>query len=156
MSRLAIALFAAQIFGSGATPMMAQDSSYDNNALRAESRRGDLQIVRGKEGIVVARAGVFRPPRVANVVNRSDSAVAEARIFERDYQPGQYFLALGIATMGAAIGVSRINDINTWIPTGLTVASVMLISYGGTKLESAYRALSKAIWWYNRDLSRQP
>ena len=154
MSRLAIALIAAQVFGSGATPMIAQDSSYDNNALRAESRRGDLQIVRGKEGIVVVRAGVFRTPQVANVVSGSDNAVAEAKIFEHNYQPGQSFLALGIATMGAAIGVSRIDGVNTWIPTGLTVASVMLITYGGTKLESAYRALSKAIWWYNRDLNR--
>jgi len=154
MSRLAIALLAAQIFGSGATPMIAQDSSYDNNALRAESRRGDLQIVRGKEGIVVARAGVFRAPQVANLVRGSDNAVAEAKIFEHNFQPGQSFLALGIVTMGAALGVSRIDGVNTWISTGLTVASVALITYGGTKLESAYRALSKAIWWYNRDLSR--
>lgn len=155
MSRLAIALLAAQLFGLGAAPMVAQDSSYDNNALRAESHRGDLQIVRGREGTVVLRSGVFRTPEVANLVSRSDSAVREARMFERNYQPGQALLGLGIATMGAAIGVGRIDGVNTWIPTGLTIASVMLITYGGTKLESAYRALSKAIWWYNRDLPRQ-
>jgi len=155
MSRLAIALCAAQLCGLGATPMSAQDSSYDNSALRLDSHRGDLQILRGREGTVVARAGVFRGPKVANLMNGSDSAVAEARVFEHNYHPGQSFAALGIATMGAAIGVSRIPDINTWIPTGLTIASVALITYGGTKLESAYRALSKAIWWYNRDLSRQ-
>ena len=48
----------------------------------------------------------------------------------------------------------RIPDIKPTIPTALTIVSVSLITYGGTKLESAYRALSKAIWWYNRDLKK--
>jgi hypothetical protein len=36
----------------------------------------------------------------------------------------------------------------------LTVASFALIVYGAGRLESAYRALSKAIWLYNRDLKQ--
>jgi len=134
--------------------MSAQEGSYDENALRVESRRGDLQIVRGIQGTVVARAGVFHGPKVANLVRQSEKALAEARVFERDYEPGQYVAALGIATLGAAIGASRIHDINSAIPSGLTAASFLLIAYGGSKLENAYRALSKAIWWYNRDLKR--
>lgn len=148
------ALWAALLFLGGATAMSAQDSSYDDNALRVESRRGNLQIVRGVRGTVVARSGVFHGPNVAGLVTRSDSALAEAKVFERDFQPGQYVIAAGIATLGAAIGVWRIHGINTVIPTGLTIVSVSLITYGGTKLESAYRALSKAIWWYNRDLKK--
>ncbi|MDP9206616.1 MAG: hypothetical protein M3P12_14400 [Gemmatimonadota bacterium] len=135
--------------------MTAQDRSYDENALRVESRRGDLQIVRGVQGTVVARAGVFHGPKVAFLVGQSDSALAEALVFEHEYGPGQYLAGFGIATLGAAIGASRIADINPTIPTGLTIASVALITYGGSKLEKAYRALSKAIWWYNRDLNRQ-
>ena len=154
MPRLAVAFCAAQLFLLGATAMSAQDLSYDQNALRVENRRGDLQIVRGIQGTVVAHSGVFHAPRLTNLVTESDSAVAEAKVFERDYQPGQYIAGLGIATMGAAIGASRINDINTLIPGALTVASVALIVYGGGRLENAYRALSKAIWWYNRDLKR--
>ena len=134
--------------------MVAQDSSYDENALRVESRLGDLQIVRGIQGTVVARAGVFHGPKVANLVSQSDKALAEAKVFERSYEPGQAFVALGIATLGAAIGASRIQDINAAIPSGLTAASFLLIAYGGSKLESAYRALSRAIWFYNRDLKR--
>jgi len=147
MRRITIALYAAQLFLAGATAMSAQDSSYDHNALRVESQRGNLQIV-------VARSGVFRGPKVASLVTRSDSARAEAMVFERDFGPGQYVTAIGIATLGAAIGAWRIPDINAAIPTGLTIISVSLITYGGTKLESAYRALSKAIWWYNRDLRK--
>jgi hypothetical protein len=134
--------------------MSAQDSSYDENALRVESRLGDLQIVRGTSGTVVAHAGVFRGPKVANLVGSSEHALAEARVFERDYNPGTYMAAAGIALLGAAVGAIRIPDVNSGIPSGLTVASVLLIGFGGSKLESAYRGLSKAIWWYNRDLKR--
>ena len=154
MPRLIIALAAALFLSLGATTMGAQDSSYDENALRVESRLGDLQIVRGIQGTVVARAGVFHGPKVANLVSQSDQALAEAKVFERNYEPGQAFAALGIATLGAAIGASRIQDINAAIPSALTAASFILIAYGGSKLESAYRALSRSIWFYNRDLKR--
>jgi len=154
MPRSPIALCAALLLSLGATTMGAQVSSYEENALRLESRLGDLQIVRGIQGTVVARAGVFRDPKVANLVSQSEQALAEARVFERDYGPGQYAAALGIATLGAAIGASRIPDINAAIPSGLTAASFLLIAYGGSKLESAYRALSRSIWFYNRDLKR--
>jgi hypothetical protein len=154
MSRLIIVLCAAHLLSLGATAMSAQSSSYDENALRVESYRGDLQVVRGVHGTVVARAGVFRGPKVADLVSQSERALEEARVFERDYQPGQYAAAFGIAMMGASIGVSRINDINAVIPTGLTAAGIVLIAYGGAKLHKANQALSKAIWWYNRDLKR--
>ncbi len=148
------ALCVAQFFLIGATAMSAQDSSYDENALRVESVRGGLQIVQGIPGTVVARSGVFHGPKVASLVTRSDEALAQARVFERDFEPGQYAIAIGIATLGAAIGAWRISGVNPAVPTGLTIVSVSLITYGGTKLESAYRALSKAIWWYNRDLRK--
>jgi hypothetical protein len=154
MSRLTIVLCAAHLLSLGATAMNAQSSSYDENALRVESYRGDLQVVRGVHGTVVARAGVFRGPKVADLVSQSEQALEEARAFERDYQPGLYAAALGIATFGAALGVSRINDISILIPTGLTAASMVLIAYGGAKLHKANQALSRAIWWYNRDLKR--
>lgn len=155
MSRLLLGLCVGScLLTMRPTLLSAQEESYDENALRVESRRGNLQIVRGIQGRVVARSGWFHGPKVATLVSQSDSALAEARAFERDYGPGQYIAGLGIATFGAAIGASRIADINAVIPTGLTIAAVSLITYGGTKLESAYRALSKAIWWYNRDLKK--
>jgi hypothetical protein len=154
MPRFAIVLCAAHLLSLGATAMAAQDSSYDQNALRVESHRGDLQIVRGIQGTVVARAGVFRGPKVADLVSQSEKALEEARVFEREYRPGQYIAAVGIATMGIALGASRMPDFNVLIPTGLTTASIVLIAYGGAKLHRANQALSRAIWWYNRDLKR--
>ena len=154
MTRLAVALTTALILSLEATAMSAQNSIYDQNALRVQSIRGELQIVRGAQNDVVAHSGIFHGPRLAKLVTGSESALAEAKVFERDYQPGQYIAGLGIAMMGAAIGASRINDINTLIPGGLTVASFALIIYGAGRLEGAYRALSKSIWLYNRDLKR--
>jgi hypothetical protein len=154
MSRLTLAFSLAHLLITGVSAMAAQESVYDENALRVESRQGNLRIVRGIEGIVVARAGILHGPKVADLVMRSDSALAEAKVFERDYDPGQWVLGLGISTLGAAIGASRIHDINPAIQGSLTAASVILLAYGASKLDSAYRALSKAIWWYNRDLKR--
>jgi hypothetical protein len=154
MSRLTLVFFVAQLLIMGASAMAAQESGYDENALRVESRQGNLQILRGIDGKVAARAGMFHPPRLANLVIQSDSALAEAKVFERDYEPGQWMAALGIATLGAAIGVSRIADINPVIQVSLYTTGFAALAYGGNKLHSAYGALSKAIWWYNRDLKR--
>ena len=154
MSRLTWVILVAQLLITGVSAMAAQESGYDENALRVESRQGSLRIVRGVEGTIVARAGIFHGPKVANLVSQSDSALAEAKTFERDYEPGQWIAALGIATLGAAIGASRIPDINPVIQVGLYATSFAAIGYGAKKLDSAYRALSKAIWWYNRDLKR--
>jgi len=155
MTRFAIALCALSLFLAGATTMFAQDSTYDVSALRVESSMGDLQIVRGAQSTVVARAGVFHGPKLAQLVARSDRAAAEARVFEQNYDRGQYTFAAGLATLGAAVGASRIRDLNGAIRPGLTAASVLLIAYGGSKLERASQALSRAIWWYNRDLKRE-
>ena len=133
--------------------MTAQDGSYDENALRLEDHFG-VQIVRGASDVVVGKIGMFRGIDVSAVVKSSPNAVAEAKIFQHDYTPGMLMASLGIVTLGAAIGASRIAGINQIIPTGITIVSVGLLSYGGSKLQNAYKALSKSIWWYNRDLKK--
>jgi hypothetical protein len=134
--------------------LSAQERSYDKDALRLDSRIGDIRILRGVEGTVVGMIGVFRGQDLSAVVQASGNAVAEARTFQRDYRPGNLILGLGLMTFGAALGVSRISDVNPGISTGLFVASVGFIGYGGFKLQSAYNALHRALWWYNRDLPR--
>lgn len=154
MIRLTIALCVAQLFFAGAATMNAQELTYDNDALRVETQGGGLKIVRGIQDIVVARAGMFHPPRLANLVTRSDSALAEARVFERDYQPGQYGLGVAIMAFGAAVGIWRTPALNQSFASGLVVVSVVSLGYAALKIGSANHALSKAIWWYNRDLPR--
>ncbi|MGI8402268.1 MAG: hypothetical protein ACR2NS_11800 [Gemmatimonadaceae bacterium] len=153
MSRLLLALcVGAHLTLGGAAVLTAQDGSYDENALRVEGHQGDLRIVRGARGTLVVRISGFRTTDVAKLVAPSEHAMAEARIFSRDYIPGSWIAGLGIATMGAAIGASRINDLNRVIPTGLTIGAAALLIYGGGRLQNAYNALARSIWWYNRDL----
>ncbi len=153
MSRLLLALCTGTcILITGPTLMTAQERNYDENALRIDEHRGTISIVRGVSETVVAKIGVFRAVDVAAVVSPSPKAVAEATVFQRNYRPGTWIASLGIVTLGAAIGASRISGMNQAISTSLTIVSVSLITYGGSRLETAHRALAKAIWWYNRDL----
>jgi hypothetical protein len=134
--------------------MTAQGGTYDENALRIDQHRGTLSIVRGVSETLVVKVGAFRAVDVAGIVSPSPNAVTQAKIFEHDYRPATWIVSLGTATLGAAIGTYRIAKLNQAVPTGLTIAGVSLITYGGWKLGNAYRALSKSIWWYNRDLKK--
>jgi hypothetical protein len=151
MRRLLLALCAMAILTHGAR-LIAQESTYDENALRIEDSRGDMRIVRGTEGTVVGRIGVFRGTDIVKLVQSSERAAVEARMFVHDYKPGTLSLALGIATLGAGIGISRIHDVDTGITTGLLISGTALIVYGAGRLENAYNALARSLWWYNRDL----
>lgn len=137
-----------------AAAAVAQESNYETRALRIEGHRGDTRIVRGADGSVVGTIGIFRGVNVAELVSESDRATFEAKRFAHDYGPGTLFLSVGIATLGASIGVSRINDVSPGIKTGLTLVSTGLIVYGAGRLQDAYNALERSIWWYNRDLRK--
>jgi hypothetical protein len=132
--------------------MTAQEATYDENALRVDQHGGTISIVRGSAETVVLKVGAFRAADVAGVVRPSANAVIQAKIFEHDYRPGTWMVSLGIATLGLAVGSHQIADLNRAIPTGLTIAGAALITYGGWRLGNAYRALSRSVWWYNRDL----
>jgi hypothetical protein len=134
--------------------MTAQEATYDENALRVDQHRGTISIVRGVSETLVLKVGAFRAVDVAGIVRPSANAVTQAKIFEHDYRPGTWMVSLGIATLGVALGSHQIADLNQAVPTGLTIAGVSLITYGGWRLGNAYRALSKSVWWYNRDLKR--
>jgi hypothetical protein len=135
-------------------PMAAESQSYEQNALRLETNFGDVRIVRGVEGTVVGKVGVFRGVDVSQVVAASPNAVAEAREFQRNYRPGTMVLGLGLISLGASVGASQFHDLNRGITTGLTFATFGLIAYGGSKLQKAYNSLHKSLWWYNRDLKQ--
>jgi hypothetical protein len=149
------ACVAAHIALGGVSVVTAQEgATYDDNALRLEGHIGDVRIVRGVHGTVLGKIGVFRGIDIARLVSPSERATIEAKNFAQNYGPGTWLTSLGIATLGAAIGVSRIHDVNSSITTGLMLAGTGLIVYGGGRLESAYNALSRSVWWYNRDLKR--
>lgn len=153
MSRM-LAFCAVIFLAIGPALMTAQEATYDDNALRVDRHGGTISIVRGTSETVVLKVGAFRAANVAGIVSPSANAVTQARMFEHDYRAGTWILSLGIATLGAAIGSNQIADLNRVIPTGLTIAGVSFITYGGWRLGNALTALSRSIWWYNRDLKR--
>ena len=152
MTRLFSRLVVVWILVARPTPMHAQTHGYDDNALRIEGRFGDIRVVRGAAGVFVGKLGTFGGIDLAKLVGSSERATLEARQFGHNYWPGTAFLSAGIVTLGMWMGVSRINDVNPTITTGLLVGATGLIVYGGGRLQSAYNALARSIWWYNRDL----
>ncbi len=133
--------------------LTAQDKAYDEQALRVDLGPGTLRIVRGLRDSVVLKIGGLRSADLSGVVSTSSNAVANARMFEKNYRPGVWFTGLGIALMGVGIGVSRM-DVDQPIASAITITGIGLVAYGASKLDMAYRGLSKAIWWYNRDLRK--
>ena len=152
MTRLFFGLVMAWNLVARPTPMNAQTHSYDDSALRVESRFGDIRVVRGADGVFVGKLGSFGAIDLAKLVASSERATLEARQFGRNYWPGTAFLGAGIVALGMWMGVSRINDVNPLITGGLLVGGTGLIVYGGTRVQKAYNALARSIWWYNRDL----
>jgi hypothetical protein len=128
-------------------------TSYDANALRVESHFGNLTIVRGATGPAVASVGTFRKVNLVKLVEPSENAVREARVFEGNQRPGAIAALLGGIIVGTAIGISTRND-PSWGLIAAEVAGTGLVVYGGVRLNRAYNALSRSIWWYNRDLKR--
>jgi hypothetical protein len=152
MSRSLLTILAVCLLVAEPRIMNAQDHSYDANALRVDARFGEVRIVRGLDGPVLGQIGIIRGADVAAIVSSSPNAVAEAREFQRNYRPGVVTVGLGLIALGASVGISQVHDVNRGITTGLTIVTVGLITYGGTRLQRAYNALSRSIWWYNRDL----
>jgi hypothetical protein len=127
--------------------------SYDARALRIETQMGEYRIVRGLEGAVVGKIGLFTRPDVAALVAPSENAMREGREFNRNHGPGMLAGITGAAIFTFSLAASRAAGPNVGLTTG-TVGGAMLMLYGATRLDKAYSALSKSIWWYNRDLKK--
>jgi hypothetical protein len=136
-------------------PGVTSDSSgsYDARALRIETQMGEYRIVRGLEGTVVGKIGLFTRPDVAALVAPSENAMREGREFNRNHGPGMLAGITGTAIFTFSLAASRAAGPNWGLTTG-TVGGAMLMLYGATRLDKAYSALSKSIWWYNRDLKK--
>ncbi|HEY1952603.1 MAG TPA: hypothetical protein VGG76_07335 [Gemmatimonadaceae bacterium] len=149
MRRVLIVLLAGATLGE---TVMAQDAAYEAKALRIEDSRGDTYVVRGTPGTVVGKIGVFRGTDIVQLVGSSERAKSEAQSFVRNYKPGTLSLAAGIAVLGVGIGSSRIREGSQILSTGLLLSGTALVVYGAGRLEKAYNALARSIWWYNHDL----
>jgi len=128
-------------------------SYYDANALRVESRGQGLRIFRGINGPVIAETGAFHTFDLTRIVAPSENAIREAHEFNRNYGPGMVTTAVGGLILGVALAFDLNSDSNWAIAAG-EVGGGGLAIYGARRLNVSYSALSKAIWWYNRDLKK--
>ena len=140
------------VSGRNAAP---SDSShgYDAQALRFETHWGSADIIRGANGPVIGTVGWFRDFDVEKLVASSPQAVTEARAFKTNNFRGSLVGGLGALTLvvGAVITANSSNNAASPI---LIIAGAGTMAWGAQQLNKGYSALSRALWWYNRDLTR--
>lgn len=129
------------------------ESSYDSRALRLESDWGRLRIRQGVDGMVVGVAGPFKTANVEKIVAGSERAETEARLFRASHRRGALSGALGLVTLGVGIAVASSNSSNAATPVFM-IAGAGGMLWGARQINEAYSSLSRAVWWYNRDLPR--
>jgi hypothetical protein len=149
------AAVALVLCGAGAGSASAQGAlrpcTYDTCALRvqAPTLTGPRMLVRGAQGTEVVRLGLLEPA-IAPFVTLSDSAVAHAHLYDTLYDRGSI---LNIAGTVIAIA-SPILLRGAMQKIAFTGAGIGLTVYGGVLVNQANDALSRSLWWYNRELAR--
>lgn len=126
---------------------------YDAQALRFESNWGNIRIIRGANGPIVGTAGWFRTFDVEKLVAASPPARAEARVYETNNLRGSIVGGLGALTLGVGVVVAANSSNNASSPV-LIIAGAGAMAWGARQMSIAYSALSRSLWWYNRDLAR--
>ena len=128
-------------------------NTYDARALRLESSWGHARILRGVDGLVVGTTGVFKTVNMETIVAGSSRAETEAKLFRASHRPGALATAVGAVTFTVGL-IAATNNANSAATPMLMIAGAGGMFWGARQLNTAYASLSRAIWWYNRDLAR--
>ena len=127
--------------------------SYDARALRVESSWGNIRIIRGADGEVVGSGGWFRDIDLEKLVASSPNAISQARLYEKNSFRGSVVGAVGAVTSVVGL-VLTTNSSNSAASPALIIGGVGAVVWGVQHVNMSYSALSRALWWYNRDLPR--
>jgi hypothetical protein len=136
-------------------PERAIDSTrtHSTDALRFESNWGNVSIIRGADGPVVGTLGWFRDFDLKQLLASSPSAAADVRAFETNNFRGSLVGAIGATTTLIGVVVAANSSNNAASPV-LVIGGVGAMLWGAQHLSMSYSSLSRALWWYNRDLKR--
>jgi hypothetical protein len=126
--------------------------SYDARALRFESSWGNVRIIRGADGELVGTSGWFRNIELEKLVATSQTAVSQARLYEKNNFRGSLVGTVGAVT--SVVGLMLTNSSNSAASPALIIGGVGAVVWGVQHINMSYSALSRALWWYNRDLPR--
>lgn len=157
-SRIVLALLAGVSFAFGGTTTVGAQSHdstrrYDGQALRYESHLGRGRIIRGADGPLIGTVGWFSSFDVEKLVASSPSARAEARVYKTNNLRGSVVASIGAATTLIGVAVTANSSNNASSPI-LIIAGVGAMAWGAQHFKTAYSALSRSLWWYNRDVAR--
>jgi hypothetical protein len=143
------------VASAGSVPQRATDSTraYGAASLRFESSWGNVSIIRGADGPVVGTLGWFRDFELTQLLASSPQAVADARAFQTNNFRGSLVGAIGATTTLIGVVVAANSSNNAASPV-LVIGGVGAMVWGAQHLSMSYSALSRALWWYNRDLKR--
>ena len=143
------------VAATGATaPTPAENpNSYDARALRLESSWGRVKILRGVDGLTAGTTGVFNSTNVEKIVAGSARAETEARLFRASHRPGAVASVVGALTFTGGL-IAATNNANSAATPMLMIGGAGAMFWGARQLNAAYGSLSRAVWWYNRDLPR--
>jgi hypothetical protein len=150
------------VLGAGTAPAAARAQppegpacSYDACALRREGVVLSQRVLAGAEGRVVARAG-FSGFRLESAMAGSPRALTELRIHRREARRGSLLtLVGGVVTAVRIVQAAGDDGRRNSTETAAIVAGGAVVSLvGGWRMQIADRALNRAVWWHNRDLTR--
>ena len=149
----ALSLGVVLIAGAASAGAQVKKSEETGDALRFESSWGHVSIIRGADGPVVGTLGWFRDFDLTQLVASSPPAVADAREFQTNNFRGSLVGTIGATTTLVGVIVAANSSNNAASPV-LVIGGVGAMVWGAQHLSMSYSALSRALWWYNRDLKR--
>lgn len=127
--------------------------SYDARALRFETNWGNVSIIRGADGSVVGTAGWFRDSGIESLLATSPSALKDFREYQTNNFRGSLVGVIGAATTVVGLLVATNSSNNASSPV-MVIGGISAMVWGAQHLSRSYASLSRALWWYNRDLVR--
>lgn len=157
-SRIVLALITGVCCAFGAVTMVGAQTNdstrgYDGKALRFESYWGSAKIIRGADGPLVGTAGWFRSFDVEKLLAGSPSAQAEARVFKTNNFRGSVVGTIGAVATAVGVVVTANHANNASSPI-LIIGGLGAMAWSAQHFNIAYAALSRSLWWYNRDVAR--
>lgn len=129
-----------------------QVCSYDECALRLWSS----DVLRGTEEAKIGQFGFLRPPPLGELFAQSDSAALHFETLEKNYTNGRAITITSrvVSLAGLVLSFSSDSAEQRW-GFGLQATGFAGGWLGQRRVRRAKEALSRAIWWYNRDVARK-
>jgi hypothetical protein len=139
------------------TPRMvgtAAPCSYLDCALRVEPGMRGARLIRGADGRLVGRLGLFHKSGIDSLLAMPDSTGLFARRYVAERHSGLILQVIGMALLaGSAIRTTTRHHWDGWDFATQGVGYGFLIP-ASRRLTRADQNLSRAVWWYNSSLPR--